>query len=234
MPFRLHVVEDVFDLAVGADHERRPRDAFYFLAVHIFFFYYPEQIRDFLLWIGQQREGQTKLFLKFLLRSRRIFRDPQQHHAGLLDRRIAVAKAARFFGATRRVGFGIEIKHHGLAAKVFRGNLFAVLVRRTEVWGFIIDFHMEFSPRQSLSHRMLYRNGRFAVILATLIGFASSMLAAQGTTTQYGHKPASDKGPRALGLVQLLPNGKKGRLIPIAIMMDGKFYDAGSYKAAPV
>jgi hypothetical protein len=81
---------------------------------------------------------------------------------------------------------------------------------------------------------MLYRNGRFAVILATLIGFASSMLAAQGTTTQYGHKPASDKGPRALGLVQLLPNGKKGRLIPIAIMMDGKFYDAGSYKAAPV
>jgi hypothetical protein len=81
---------------------------------------------------------------------------------------------------------------------------------------------------------MLYRNGMFAVIFATLIGFASSMLTAQGTATQYGHKPASDKGPRALALVQLSPTGKKARLIPIAVMMDGKFYDAGSYKAAPV
>ena len=43
-----------------------------------------------------------------------------------------------------------------------------------------------------------------------------------------------DKGPRALGLVQLSPKGGKGRIIPIAIMMDGKFYDAGSYKASPV
>ena len=50
---------------------------------------------------------------------------------------------------------------------------------------------------------------------------------------QYGRKPASVKGPRALGLVQLSPKGK-ARLTPIAIMMDGKFYDAGSYKAAPV
>jgi len=68
----------------------------------------------------------------------------------------------------------------------------------------------------------------FAVILA-----ASTWLAAQGLTPQYGHKPASNKGPRALGLVQLAPKGK-ARFIPIAIMIDGKFYDAGSYKAAPV
>ncbi len=78
----------------------------------------------------------------------------------------------------------------------------------------------------------------FAVILAlaALIGLAQPWLAAQvqGPLTQYGHKPAVDKGPRALGLVQLSPKGDKGRLIPIVIMMDGKFYDAGSYKATPV
>ncbi len=51
---------------------------------------------------------------------------------------------------------------------------------------------------------------------------------------QYGRKPPADKGPRALGLVQLSAKGNKARIIPIAIMMDGKFYDAGSYKAAPV
>lgn len=41
------------------------------------------------------------------------------------------------------------------------------------------------------------------------------------------------KGPRALGLVELLPNGK-ARLIPITILIDGEFYDASAYKAAPV
>ncbi|MGH9647723.1 MAG: hypothetical protein ACRD4E_13010, partial [Bryobacteraceae bacterium] len=42
-----------------------------------------------------------------------------------------------------------------------------------------------------------------------------------------------DNGPRALGLVQLSDTGK-ARLIPIVIMMNGKFYDAESYKADPV
>jgi hypothetical protein len=78
----------------------------------------------------------------------------------------------------------------------------------------------------------------FAVILTASTwlassGVTSSRAAAQGLTTQYGHKPAAIKGPRALGLVQLSPKGK-ARFIPIAIMIDGKFYDAGSYKAAPV
>ncbi len=42
-----------------------------------------------------------------------------------------------------------------------------------------------------------------------------------------------DKGPRALGLIELAANGK-AHLIPITIMYDGRFYDAGAYKAAPV
>jgi hypothetical protein len=58
------------------------------------------------------------------------------------------------------------------------------------------------------------------------------LLAQEQPLTEYGRKTAPDKGPRALGLVQL--SGKKARIIPIAIMLDGKFYDAGSYKAAPV
>src|SRR6202158_6207397 len=96
---------------------------------------------------------------------------------------------------------------------------------------------MEFSPCRSLLHRKLYRNGMFAVTLAASSLLCSSPLvaqvAAQGPIPQYVRKPASNKGPRALGLVQLSPKGK-ARLTPIAIMVDGKFYDAGSYKAAPV
>src|SRR6202165_1801368 len=96
---------------------------------------------------------------------------------------------------------------------------------------------MEFSPRRSLLHRKLYRNRLFAVTLAALVLLASSWLvvqaAAQDSMPQYVRKAASNKRPRALGLVQLSPKGK-ARLTPIAIMVDGKFYDAGSYKAAPV
>jgi len=46
-------------------------------------------------------------------------------------------------------------------------------------------------------------------------------------------RTAKPSGPRALGLLELAPDGKV-RLIPIAIMVDGKFYDASAYKASPV
>jgi hypothetical protein len=93
---------------------------------------------------------------------------------------------------------------------------------------------MQFSPCRPLFHRKLYRNRLFAVTLAVSATLGALPLGAQILGPQYGRKAAIDKGPRAIGLVQLLPKGSKGRLVPIAIMLDGKFYDAGSYKAAPV
>ncbi len=45
-------------------------------------------------------------------------------------------------------------------------------------------------------------------------------------------KKKSEKGPRAVGL--LLLSGGKATLIPIAILIDGKFHDASVYKADPV
>jgi len=50
---------------------------------------------------------------------------------------------------------------------------------------------------------------------------------------QYAKKAPSNKGPRALGVLELAANGK-AHLIAITIMIDGKFYDAGAYKADPV
>ncbi|MGA7219985.1 MAG: hypothetical protein WBX38_16840 [Candidatus Sulfotelmatobacter sp.] len=46
-------------------------------------------------------------------------------------------------------------------------------------------------------------------------------------------KPKKGKDPRAVGLLQIASNGK-ATLIPIAILIDGKFYDASAYKADPV
>ncbi|HTZ34315.1 MAG TPA: hypothetical protein VMH31_17765, partial [Methylomirabilota bacterium] len=83
---------------------------------------------------------------------------------------------------------------------------------------------MEISPRR----KWLYRTGVLGVTL-----LAGAWMWAQGVTAQYGRKSNTTKGPRALGLIQLFPNGK-AHLIPVAIMVDGKFYDAASYKGTPV
>jgi hypothetical protein len=48
-----------------------------------------------------------------------------------------------------------------------------------------------------------------------------------------GPKTKKDNGPRALGLLQLSSNGK-ATLVPVAILINGKFYDASAYKADPV
>jgi len=86
----------------------------------------------------------------------------------------------------------------------------------------------------SSPHRSpLYRKALVAVILLACFWGGGTWVVAQGTIAQYGRKTNISKGPRALGLVQLLPNGK-ARLFPVAIMMDGKFFDAGSYKGKPV
>src|SRR5258708_7437842 len=46
-----------------------------------------------------------------------------------------------------------------------------------------------------------------------------------------------DKGPRAIAVVQWQADGKGlavPRLLPVAILSEGKFYDAGLYRASPV
>jgi hypothetical protein len=70
----------------------------------------------------------------------------------------------------------------------------------------------------------LYRNARRGVILLVLASLAAA---------QFTPKPKKEKEPRALGLIEIPPKGKP-HLIPIAILIDGQFYDASAYKAAPV
>src|SRR5246127_3671096 len=73
----------------------------------------------------------------------------------------------------------------------------------------------------------LYRSA-FGAVICGLLGLSLAPIAPAQLARR--EKP---KGPRALGLVELAPNGK-ARLIPVTIMVDGKFYDASAYKASPV
>ena len=92
------------------------------------------------------------------------------------------------------------------------------------------------------SSKFLYRKAGSAVIFAALWGIAfSATCLAQASQEEQGAeitpqaKKPKKKGrdPRAIGLLQLPPKGKT-TLIPIAILIDGKFYDASAYKATPV
>ena len=82
---------------------------------------------------------------------------------------------------------------------------------------------------EDLFHRStLYRTLRCLVICGALI-----LALAQLPLGQSARDTKTNKGPRALGLVELASKGKP-RLIPITILLDGKFYDASAYKASPV
>lgn len=63
-----------------------------------------------------------------------------------------------------------------------------------------------------------------ALLCASLLSTASAQVAKRRVIS---------KGPRALGLIEVDAKGS-GHLIPIAIMIDGRFYDATIYKADPV
>jgi hypothetical protein len=80
----------------------------------------------------------------------------------------------------------------------------------------------------------LYLTVGCAVIFAPLP--SGPKLAAQDQLPQIvvreAPKAKKDNGPRALGLLRL-SNGK-ATLIPVAILINGKFYDASAYKADPV
>ena len=83
----------------------------------------------------------------------------------------------------------------------------------------------------------LYRTLAAAVILA-IFALTPALSVAQDDAAeivpQEKPKPKKhDGGPRALALLEIASSGR-GTVVPIAILVDGKFYDASIYKATPV
>lgn len=72
---------------------------------------------------------------------------------------------------------------------------------------------------------MGYRRALIAAVICSLLSCAAS--------AQVAKRRAVSKGPRALGLIEIDSQGR-GHLVPVAIMIDGQFYDASVYKADPV
>ena len=128
MAFRLHLVEDVGDLAIRADDEGSALDAHHYLAIHILFLHDAEGAGNLLIFVGQQGIGQIVFFLELLLPLRGVGGDTQNDRPGLLQLTVCVAEPARFNGSTRGVGLGIEEEDDGFAAQGFERQHVAVLV----------------------------------------------------------------------------------------------------------
>ena len=96
-----------------------------------------------------------------------------------------------------------------------------------------------------MSRKFLYRRlGSAVIVILALFAVMTPQSAAQGDKPQLKRpeqipdekppepKKKNVKGPRAVGVLQL--TGSKGTLLPIAILIDGRWYDASVYKADPV
>ena len=86
-------------------------------------------------------------------------------------------------------------------------------------------------------HKILYR-ASFFVALLVCVAWSAASLSAQEERPQItpGERKAprkKDAGPRAVGVLQIAANGKAS-LVPVAILVGGKFWDAGAYKADPI
>ena len=137
----LDLVEDVGDLAVGADEECSTLDAHDLLPVHVLFLDDAEGVADLLVGIGEQGVGQVVLFLEFLLGARFVGGDTEYDEAGFLQFCIRVAEPARFYGSTGRVSFWIEEQDDVLAAKLLERDGILVFVLKGKIWCLVFNFH---------------------------------------------------------------------------------------------
>jgi hypothetical protein len=72
-----------------------------------------------------------------------------------------------------------------------------------------------------------------AFVAALTVGSAAQEERPEITPGERKVPKKKDAGPRAVAVLQLMPNGKSS-LLPVAILVGGKFWDASAYKADPV
>jgi len=113
--FGLDLRKYFFDPAVGADEERRALDAHVGASVHAFLFPHAIGFGDRVVGIGDECVAEPVLGGELLLRLAFIGRDAGDFGIGLGKLPGCVAKLARLFRSTGRVGLGEEEEHDALA-----------------------------------------------------------------------------------------------------------------------
>ena len=146
-----------------------------------------------------------------------------------------VTKAAGLDGATRRVGAGIEKKHHWFAGVVLQVYGFVFFGLKREVGNFVVHLH-EKGPSQNESamqrdYSMMTSGTRMALMVVALAVPAGA---------QYpGHMETNKKTAPTIRAVAVVEwTGDKGkpsasRLIPISVFDGEQYQPGGLYMAKP-
>jgi len=230
----LHLWKYVPDLAIRADEEGCSLDPHHLFSIHVFFFQNAVRVADCLVDIGQQRERKVVFVLEFLLFGGSIGGYSQDYGPCILEFCVFIAEPASLYGSTWSVGFWEEVENYVLPAILFKRNGVIVLIMKSELRGLLINLEhgclhqVQKGGRAKLM--MLSQKAKslkeVAIIAAALISVLGAVLAAQTRTRK-------DEGPRAVGVVEVMSNGH-ARVIPVAILVDGQWFDAGVYMASPV
>ncbi len=85
MPLGLNFLENMLDLAIRTDDERRAGNPHDLPPVHVLFLQDAVSDRHLFVDVGQQGEGQALLFCELFLGRGLVGRHPKQHGAGLLN-----------------------------------------------------------------------------------------------------------------------------------------------------
>src|SRR5271165_3485585 len=97
--------------------------------------------------------------------------------------------------------------------------------------------HARAASGQPACQKILYRAALLVVLLAWAVLWPVAAIAQEDrpqiTPGERKAPRKKDAEPRAVALLQLTSNGKAS-LLPIAILINGKFWDASAYKATPV
>ena len=225
MLVRFQAGDDGRDLSFRADHERGPVNPHIFPAVHALFLEHAELDGHGLVFIGQQRVGKVVFLFEFLLGGGLVGGNAEYNSACPLDFLECVAEPARLNRSTGRVGFGVKEQDHVLPAIVLQRDCFAIFIGKRELRGFIINFH-GFSVL--ITSMNLYSRRKFLASAALVLVCA----ALAGATAQ--RRKAHQL--RATALLEVTTDSAgivSTRVIPITILDEGRFHDAGIYKATP-
>ena len=133
--------DDALDNAFGANDESGAECAHIFASVHRFFAPYAEEFHQFVVCVGNQREGEGVFLNEFFVRCLRVNAYADYLIAGVEQGVIIVAQVASLGRAARCEVFGIEIKSYGLAGKVAALDLLAVFVETQNVGNVIAYVH---------------------------------------------------------------------------------------------
>jgi hypothetical protein len=133
------------------NNKRSALDAHDLFAVHILLLPHAVGLRDLLIYVAEEQEGEALGLFEFGLSLGRIGRDADHHGILLFNLPDGVAKLARFSRSTGSAGARKEVQNHFLSTQTPEVERFAGIALNLDVGSLIAFFEHGYDSAQLLS-----------------------------------------------------------------------------------